>query len=114
MKKKTRTVALKKKKLAKREETSLDNTFFTTFIGEYVEVICSRGVTYQNETVPVVTSGFLLDVDNEFYYLSNDGQAVSAAVKKSDVSVMEIIQQKSYAEHVLEQTKIPQNKDDGN
>jgi hypothetical protein len=114
MKKKRK--ASKKKKVIpiKREETSLENTFFATFIGEYVEVICSRGISYNNNTVPVSTSGFLLDVDDEFYYLSQDGQSVSSAVKKVDVTVMEIINQQSFATQVLEEVKIPENREDGN
>lgn len=103
-----------KKKVAKRKETSLENTFFTTFIGEYVEVICNKGIHYNDHTVPVATSGFLLDVDEEFYYLSQDGQSVTSAVKKIDVTVIEIINQKTIEDQLLEQAKVPENKEDGN
>lgn len=111
---KNKRKASKKKKVIKREETSLENTFFASFIGEYVEVICSRGISYNNNTVPVSTSGFLLDVDEEFYYLSQDGQSVSSAVKKVDVTVMEIVNQQSFATQVLQEVEVPENREDGN
>jgi hypothetical protein len=102
-----------KKKCAtkKRSESSLDSTFFVSFVGEYVDVISKFLSGSTKSTLTGVISGFLLDLDDKFYYLSDDGQTVSRAIKSEDVMAIEIVQQKTIHDIALEQLEIVDRND---
>jgi len=104
---------LKKKRntIKKRLETSLDSTFFVSFVGEYVDIISKFVTATSKTTMTGVISGFLLDIDEKFYYLSDDGQVVSRAIKCEDVMAIEIVQQKTIHDIALERLEIVDKND---
>ena len=85
MKKKPQSKTTKKLMTKLDPSTDPSSTFFLSFVGEYVEIIC-KGATTTTEigVFPIVVNGYLLDLDEKHLYLSDDGQSVSRAVKKED------------------------------
>jgi hypothetical protein len=61
--------------------------FTVTFLGEYVEIVCKTG---ENEQGQLIVKGYLLDVDNDYYYIGHNPLEVSGAVKKDLVGVITI------------------------
>lgn len=101
-----------KKKLKKRKKPStIDSTFFSIFIGEYVEIVARHSLT---DTVPLVMEGYLLDMDDDFYYLSDDANSICRAIRKDDLSAIEIANTKTVFDELLKQTPIKENPEDGN
>lgn len=72
-----------------------DDVFFQAFIGEFVEVILDFKVPQniqvgpENEMTmiegPLTTAGFVLDKDDLFLLLSDDGENVSQAIQLKDI-----------------------------
>lgn len=111
-------MGLKKKKAKKikrlqpvKQSSIMDSTFFSVFIGEYVEIIAKTGLT---DKVPVIVQGYLLDIDDDFYYLADDGNSVSRALKRSELCVIEIAKTKTLFDEILENTPSALNKEEGN
>jgi hypothetical protein len=64
--------------------------FKQIFLGEYVEVLIKLA---ENDTSPVMQiNGFFLDIDNDYYYLGNEPDAVSNCIAKKDVGFIHIRQ----------------------
>lgn len=76
-----------KKKLVPNE------TFFLTFIGERVvlasKIKLSEVVQKEDEVssseVPIMFEGFLLDMDEHYYYLGTTPEAISDAIVREDI-----------------------------
>lgn len=104
-----------KTKIQKIDDSSPTSTFFLSFVGEYVEIICKEiSSTTEIGTIPLVINGFLLDIDDNYLYLSDDAQSVSRAIKKADYSVIEIVKQYNVLDEALKRVEIPDNPDEGN
>ena len=105
----------KKKRIQPVDDSSPNSTFFLSFVGEYVEVVCKE-ITSTTEIgiIPLVVTGYLLDIDDKFLYLSDDAQNVSRAIKKSDYSVIEIVKQTTPEEEALNRMFVPENPEEGN
>lgn len=109
MKKKTR-----KKKTQHNKDTNPQSTFFLSFVGEMVEIMCKGSATTTEVGVfPVIVQGYLLDVDDDHLYLSDDGQNIARAVKKQDYIAIEIVQQLSLMEEKLRNLTVPEDADSG-
>jgi hypothetical protein len=96
-----------RKKKQKVDETSLESTFFASFVGEYVEIVCKVVGATKEITLPVVVNGFLLDIDDDFYYLSDNGTEVSKAVRKDGLIIIEVAKQKTPEEEILDNLTRP-------
>lgn len=106
-----------KKKLTATEETSPKSTssFYLIFIGEFVEIICSGPTTTTEIGVfPIVVNGYLLDLDENYLYLSDDAITVARAVKRKNVVTIEIVKHIGPLEQALMDTEVPDNRDEGN
>lgn len=88
--------------------------FFLSFVGEWVEIICKLTTTTEIGHFPLVAMGFVLDVDNEHIFLSDDGQNVSRAVKRSEYVLIDIAKQETELERKLNTVTIPNTPDEGN
>lgn len=104
----------KKKKLAKRKETDTHDLFFLTFVGEFVEIVGSTLSGDGTAIVPLVVTGFLLDLDDKFYYLSDDGMSVKRAIKITDLKAIEIVETKTHFDQMLDNVLIPDKKEQSN
>lgn len=100
-----------KKKTKKRSKTS--DLVFSTFVGEYVRLSSNRDEivhavtedTQASQTVPRTYEGFLLDMDEKFYFLGVGADSVVAAVKKSIVEVIEVVDKRSPYDEILDKIK---------
>lgn len=110
MKKKTK----KKKQLQHHKDTSPQSTFFLSFVGEMVEIMCKGSATTTEVGVfPVIVQGYLLDIDDDHLYLSDDGQNIARAVKRQDYVAIEIVQQVTEMEEKLRNISVPEDRDNG-
>lgn len=106
-----------KKKLTAMEETSPKSTspFYLIFIGEFVEIICSGpSTTTEVGVFPIVANGYLLDLDENYLYLSDDATTIVRAIKKKNIVTIEIVKQIGQAEQALMNLGIPDKRDEGN
>lgn len=111
-------MAVKKKESPK----PLASLFFTTFIGEYVQLTTNvmQSVSSQNEEqivtqeIPVIVEGFLLDLDETYFYLGSSPDAVEHAVKNDSIIHIAIVNPKSELEEYLDSVEIPEDKESFN
>lgn len=96
------------KKASIIKETDMDNLFFASFVGEEVEIMCSKTIAPHNG---LMLTGTLMDIDEVYYYLG-DGKKVNMAINKEDVIVIEI--SKTMEDIMLNQVDIPEKAEDGN
>ena len=82
----------KMKKTTKKplEPNTFSETFFLTFIGEFVEV---AGSFFHGEVeVPIRIQGYILDSDDQFYFLGDTPEEISSAIRKTSVVYIEIVE----------------------
>lgn len=104
-----------KKKKSTKDQTSLESTFFTSFVGEYIVIICKiLGEHGSGLKLPVTVTGYLLDIDDDFYYLSDDGINVTRAVRKTEILTVEVHDEKTPEQEILENAKPPAKDEDYN
>lgn len=80
----------KKTKMTTGNDTTL---FFNSFVGELVEIMTNRMSTVITQTeegtetgeYPWAITGYLLDEDENFYYIGRSPTEVSSAIKKEIV-----------------------------
>lgn len=97
-----------------KNETSLDNVFFSTFVGENVEMICKGVNDVSANGIAFVIQGILLDIDEVYYYLSDDGNSIARAIKKSEVSFIEIAKSNNEYQRLLESFEVNGKKENAN
>lgn len=105
----------KKKQEEHSKANSLNSVFYLSFIGELVEIVCS-GASNTSEigSFPVVATGYLLEIDDDYLYLSDDAETICRAVKKNVIMTVEIVRQISESEQALMNVSIPETPDKGN
>jgi hypothetical protein len=80
--------------------------FWTTFIGEYVEILCKYETS---ERMPLSVIGYLLDIDDIYYYIGAGPLQVESALKKEDVCFISIINNVDPTTQMLEDMPIPED-----
>lgn len=97
-------IGLNMKKLSSKKFKSLekeDQLFFGVFVGELVEILCRQQTTTEIGVFPLVVSGYLLDVDRKYLYLSDDCKNIIRAVKRVDHVTIEIVKEESQIDSLL-------------
>jgi hypothetical protein len=100
----------------------LCETFFSTFIGEKVEIVASFYQDYMEETEerrvsnhsPASIQGYILDLDPVFLYLGKNPHEVSMCLRRDSVLYIEILVEKSAYDEMLENFEVPDNKTEQN
>lgn len=68
--------------------------FFLSFVGEYVQIITnvkfSSAGSKQN-SMPLIIEGVVLDADDDYIYLSRDGDEIGQALKNDVVVYVQIM-----------------------
>lgn len=62
--------------------------FHQNFVGEHVQVITSHLIA---DSTTISADGYLLDEDEEFYYLGAGPDEVAMAIRKQDVVLISIL-----------------------
>lgn len=111
----TKVKKIKKKQQEHDKSSNLTNAFYLSFIGEMIEVICAgASTTTEIGMFPIVANGYLLDLDDEYLYLSDDALTIARAIKKNNVVTVEIVKQMTPSEEALINMDVPGRKEDGN
>lgn len=97
-------------------------TFLLSFIGEYVNIVTDimiaeytnteEGAVEQN--APMVSRGFLLDIDSDYIYLGEDPFEVTQAIKKKRVVLIQREIKATAYEELLNGMPDPKKKEDIN
>jgi len=76
-------------------------------MGELVEV---AGSFYYNDAENAIkTSGYILDVDDEFFYLGDTPEEISQALRRDRIIYIQIITPKNEYRNLLDQMKVPKD-----
>lgn len=95
----------------KKKKTVSVDLFHLSFIGEFCEILCD--ITNLNElTLPI--TGFILDKDDLYYYLSDDAKEIHRAIKIQSVKAIEIVKNRTWKEQVLNEMPIPNKEEEVN
>lgn len=95
----------KPKKTELQNPTELSETFFLTFIGEFVEVAGS--FLHDNSEVPIILQGYILDTDKDYYFLGETSEEITSAIKKENVKYIKIINEEDPLKEALTQWEVP-------
>jgi len=101
--------------MTKRKANDL---FFQTFIGEYVLLLTKLKTTSIEHTEEGSTEstnlasfeGFILDVDDNFYYIGDDHQSVNKAIRKDQIVYIAITDPNSQYDTIMDEAKEPEDK----
>lgn len=109
-----------KPKIKKKQEehpvsTNPKSAFYYSFVGEFVEIICDGPVS-QTEIgmFPIVVQGYLLELDDNYLYLSDDALTICRAVNRKNEITIEIVKQMNEQEEALRNILVPDVPEDGN
>jgi hypothetical protein len=93
------------------------DTFWATFTGEYVEIL-AKFVGGEGVPMPLTIQGFLLDRDDEYYYIGEGPIEINCCVKRSDVIFISILdpegKEKDALKEILEDMPVPEDEVDVN
>lgn len=97
------------------QERPDDDFFFLTFVAEYVEVTTKLLATQEEHhvTMPLTIRGYLLEHDENFYYIGGDPENIHYAVRKDEVVLFTIINPDAEADQILNDFE-PQSETDIN
>jgi hypothetical protein len=98
------------------------DTFVLAFMGEFVSIITDIMIIEYNQSevqtleqnAPMIAQGFLLDIDNNFFYLGDNPLEVTQAISKNRVTMVRIDRKKSKYEEMLEELGDPNKREDIN
>lgn len=96
--------------------------FQTTFIGEYVEITTNHTYSFSEETADGYNTGtaistirgYLLEFDDEYYYLGDNPNAIFKVIRKAPGMIIEIIDENRTFEKILDDMPIPNNESENN
>ena len=96
--------------------------FYNIFIGELVEITTKSTIkTVKQEedqiteqTVPVIFQAYLLDMDEEYYYLGQDPDEVFSALRKDQCIYIAIVRENSILDDALDDLEVPENSNEVN
>jgi len=64
--------------------------FLKKFQGQYVEIVTKRDMLTDMGNAPLMVYGFVVDEDSTFLYLGENPIQIARALKKDDISLVEI------------------------
>ncbi len=92
-----------------------ESLLYINFIGELVEVVLksTQKIIHGNEdgvdesTHPIAIQGFLMDEDEEYYFLGDTMTSMSKAVRKDQIVCIQMLEQKTVFDEILEEMPVP-------
>ena len=102
--------------------TEFSQTFMQTFIGEKVEIVAQIYQHHTEETqdgmrgisAPLIIHGYILDVDSDFFYIGDGPHEITRCIRKDLVGFVEVLQERSEFDAILEQMPTPTKKEEEN
>jgi hypothetical protein len=98
-----------KKKVNRTTDGKLEinDTFFLSFVGELVEI---AGSFYHGEAENAIkTHGYILDIDDEFYYLGDTPEEVTQALRRDRVIYIQVLTPANEYREILDQLEVPED-----
>jgi hypothetical protein len=96
-----------------------NNAFFETFAGEFVEIILDLQITnsvnldgegnVHEMQMPLTLQGFVMDADDQFVYLSPDGENINQAFPIKDLKHIAIVDVANPLQELLDEIPEPEN-----
>lgn len=93
--------------------------FFEIFVGEPVEIVTSLEVPSQFKMsedgelteikLPMTVQGYIMDMDDDFIYLSSDGSNANQAVPVLDVKHIQIVSEQDEVEAIIDDIPDPED-----
>lgn len=91
------------------------STFTSAFLGQQVTITVNlnQTINFQSspeqsvESMPIFYEGFLLDEDDQFYYLGEDPIEINQAIKKVNVVHIMSIEEKDVFNQILDEMPGP-------
>lgn len=87
-------------------------TFFFSFMGEYVEICGS--FYHGNDEAAIKIQGYLLDIDNVYIYLGDTPDEISNAVKKERVIWISVYTPDNEYRRILTDLEVPESDEEKN
>ena len=105
-----------------KKKKNINTELYLAFIGEFVEmatnVIVSRSEQNEDSVItsnePLSIQGYLLDIDDEFYYIGSTPDGMSAVIRRENVMLMTITEEENLLEDILNSMDVPTNKEEIN
>lgn len=89
----------------------VSDTFFFSFMGEYVELIGS--FKHEGEEIGMKVEGYLLDADDTWYFLGTNEEIVQS-IRQTDVTSIAIKSIESEYQTLLKDMDVPDDKNEVN
>lgn len=95
--------------MAKKEKNPLNNTFFGSFMGSYVQL---AGTYADGELLSI--KGYMLDADEEFFYLGPDLEGVTMCVAKRTIDIVSLDGELPEIHDMLKKIDVPKSESEIN
>jgi hypothetical protein len=74
------------------------NDFYSMFVGEHVMLVLKQSVVkststddgYLSEESPLVYEGYMMDMDETYFFLGFDAKSISMAVQRTEVTSISV------------------------
>jgi hypothetical protein len=86
------------------KKKSEPSAFFLSFIGEHVQVITSFQLATADSPempMPLIIEGYMLDADDQYIYMGEEGDQIRQAVKLEYVVYVHILEKENAIEEVF-------------
>lgn len=90
-----------------KKKTTITSVFYTSYIGEYVQIVTKISPN-------IVVEGFILEIEDEYVHLSDDGMNIVRSIQRSDIGAIEIVKVKTTYDDILDRTPMPDKRENGN
>jgi hypothetical protein len=96
-----------------------NSVFLNVFVSEFVEIVSDLNITTsitvneegqtQPVQMPLTVSGFVMDTDDSFVYLSQDGENINQAIPLKDVKHIAIVDVAAKEQQILDSVEFPED-----
>lgn len=90
----------------------ISDTFFSSFIAQYCEIMASLETPdTKSGVMPMVMNAYIVDADDEFFFLGSNPLEITIAVKRDAVNFIQIIEDLSEEELLLNNMPKPESEE---
>lgn len=94
------------------EKNPINETFFLTFVGEHVELAGS--FYHSDQEAAIKVQGYILDIDDEYYYLGDTPEEITNAIKRDRVIYIQVIPKVNEYQQMLMEMDVPETDEEKN
>lgn len=95
------------------EKPQVSDLFFTTFVAQYCEIMAMlESQNTSGSILPMVMQAYVVDADAEYYYLGTNPLEINSAIKRNSVKFIQIIEDLSVEQKLLNDMPDPKSDED--